>query len=165
MSVFFKDLHRQEELVSATHRVGKILTDKSGVVQQHCPLISWLHLTAQSFIASSAHESELILSVPVVSATSSTSCGRQSWHCRATSRRRSCSGRRLTFTRLIPWSSAWETPNPCCPTPLTPMKRWWSYPAPGNCPSTPTLSPSSSPSSPSPPRSVGTGPSGAASLN
>lgn len=95
--------------------------------------------------------------VPVVSATSSTSCGRQSWHCLVTSRRLSCLGKRLTSIRLSPWSSAWETPNPCCPTPLTPTKRWWSCPAPGNCPSTPTLLPSSSPSSPSPPRSVGAG--------
>lgn len=95
--------------------------------------------------------------VPVVSATSSTSCARQSWHYLVTSRRLSCLGKRLTSIRLSPWSSAWETPNPCCPTQLTPTKRWWSCPAPGNCPSTPTLLPSSSPSSPSPPRSVGTG--------
>lgn len=119
-------------------------------------LLSWLHLTEFYRIISSAVWTDPV-SVPVVSATSSTSCGRQSWRCRVTSRRLSCSGKRLTSIRLSPWSSAWETPNPCCPTPLTPTKRWWSCPAPGNCPSTPTLLQSSSTSWPSPPRSVGTG--------
>lgn len=124
----------------------------TGVVQQRSPL-SWL----LDFIELSAVWADCV-STPVVSATSSTSCGRQSWRCRVTSRRPSCSGKRLTSIRLSRWSSVWETLNPCCPTPPTPTKRWWSCPAPGNCPSTPTLWLSSSTSSPSPPRLVGTDP-------
>lgn len=123
-------------------------------MQQRSLLSSWPHLTAASFTASSAAWTDPV-SVPVISATSSTSCARQSWRCRVTSKRPSCCGKRLTSIRLSPWYSAWGTPNRCCTIPPTPTKRWWSCPAPGSCPSTLTLWQSSSPSSPLPPRSVG----------
>lgn len=129
--------------------------DISLKVQQHPALCSLCpDFNGQVRIINSSTVQSNPVCFPVVSATSSTSCGRQSWRCRVTSRRPSCSGRRLTFIRLSLWSSAWETQNPYCPTPLTLMRRWWSCPAPGSCPNTPTLSLSSLPSSPSPPRCI-----------
>lgn len=149
--------YRGSKKVRATHteqESQKALGDTWRPMQQRSLLSSWPHLTAASFTASSAAWTNPV-SVPVISATSSTSCARQSWRCRVTSKRPSCCGKRPTSIRLSPWYSAWGTPNRCCTTPPTPTKRWWSCPAPGSCPSTLTLWQSSSPSSPLPPRSVG----------